>query len=179
MPLYSLVAWPPAALADWLGRQQARLGLAAYGPPHLNVRTPFEWDGTEGALHAQVEASLRGLPAFEARLAGWRRFPHTIFLEVELTGGLRTAHARALDLPGAPAGPRDGEGYIPHLTLALGLLTWAEDDTWREVQRLRPPLKTWRVDELALTLERPGTLDEVRRFGLAAPVSDSAGKRRK
>ncbi len=169
MPLYSLVAWPPDALGDWLQRKQALLGLAAYGPPHLNIRTPFEWSGSEGELQANIEEALRGLPGFEAQLRGWRRFPHTIFLEAELGDGLRDAHERTLKLPGVQVGPRDGDDYIPHLTLALGLLSWAEDDTWREVVQLTPPLMHWPVTELALTLERPGTLSEVRRYPLAAP----------
>lgn len=167
MALYGLLAWPPAPLADWLTARQRQLGLAAYGPPHLNIRTPFEWPGPQALLSAGVARALRGVPPFEVRLKGWRRFPHTIFMELSLDPALRLAHQHSLALDGVEAGPRDGGEYIPHLTLALGLLDWAEEGAWQAVQALEPPpLDRWTVDELALTLERPGTLQEVARFRL-------------
>lgn len=167
MALYGLLAWPPAPLARWLTAQQRQLGLAAYGPPHLNLRTPFEWEGQEAELRACVARALRGVGAFEVSLHGWRRFPHTIFLELALDSSLRQAHQYSLALDGVPAGPRDGQEYIPHLTLALGILPWAEEGAWQKVQALAaPPLTRWTVRELALTLERQGTLQEVARFRL-------------
>ena len=168
--LYSLVAWPPHELARWVAEVQRDLGLAAFGAPHLNLRAPFEYAGDEGVL---LDASARvalDLPAFEVRFRAWRRFPHTVFLELAAVEALREAHARSLrELPVAPS-ERDGDGYLPHLTLALGVCPWAEGDVWARVKELVPPVLSWTVDAFALTLEQRGEIVELARFGLAQPA---------
>lgn len=158
MTLYSLVAWPPGELAVWMQALQARLRLAAYGAPHLNLRAPFEWAGSEAELGDQLRRALQGQVPFEACLSGWQRFPHTIYLGVERTAGVQGAHARSLTLPAAPPGERDGQHYRPHLTLALGLLPWAEAAAWQAVQPHTPPLAGWTVRELALTRDDGGEI---------------------
>lgn len=167
MGLYSLVAWPPEDLARWVVKVQRTQGFASYGAPHLNVRTPFEFEGDEGLLTDAVALALHGLSAFEVTFRAWRRFPHTIFLELHKAPLLMEAHARVLrELP-VPAGDRDAQGYLPHLTLALGLCPWAEDAAWQAITHLVPPVLSWTVDAFALTLENRGEIVELARFPLA------------
>lgn len=167
--LYSLVAWPSGPLAAWVMAEQRARGFASFGAPHLNVRTPFEYAGDEGALIDGCAEVARGMSRFEARFRGWRRFPHTIFLELERSAPLDELHGRSLRLLPVEAGARDGEAYIPHLTLALGLCSWAEEDAWAGVQGLVPPVLTFPVERLALTLEQGGEIVELARYELAAP----------
>lgn len=167
MPLYSLVAWPPRELAAWVRRVQAERGLASFGPPHLSVRTPFEFAGDEGELLRAADATRRGLRAFEARFRGWRRFPHTLFLELHPDPALLAAHGRALAHLPAPATEHDGDGFLPHLTLALGVCPWASDAAWAAVRDLVPPVLAWTVDALALTREERGDVVELARYPLA------------
>ncbi|ADV67284.1 2'-5' RNA ligase family protein [Deinococcus maricopensis] len=166
MSLYSLVVWPPDELDGWLTRHQAALGVAGYGPPHLNVRTPFQWDGDESDLAARFRRALDGVRPFDVRVKGWRRFPHVFFLEMQRTPELLDLHERALAVEALPGGTRDGSGFIPHLTMALGVCSWAENPLWAQVALLDPPLMGWRVREVALTREHQGALIEVRRYPL-------------
>lgn len=164
--LYSLVAWPPSELAGWMQDLQGRLNLAAYGAPHLNLRAPFEWAGPEAELDAQLRRALRGLSAFEVHLIGWQRFPHTIFLGVERSPAVWQAHTCSLQLSDAPPSARDAEAYRPHLTLALGLLPWAEDAAWQAAQPHTPPTAGWTARELALTRDEGGEISTLETYRL-------------
>jgi len=153
---------------------QRDLGFASYGAPHLNIRTPFEYEGSEAELMSAVDRTVRGLPPFDVRFRAWRRFPHTIFLELERAPLLMEAHARALrELP-APGTTRDADGFLPHLTLALGLCDWAEDNAWEAVKPLVPPVLTWTVGAVALTLEARGEILELARYVLREPGGSGA-----
>ncbi len=178
MGLYSLVAWPSAGLATWVAAEQRARGFASFGAPHLNVRTPFEYAGDEGALLEGCARVARGLAPFEARFRGWRRFPHTIFLELERSAPLDELHERSLRLLPVAAGARDAGAYIPHLTLALGLCPWAEEDAWASVLPLVPPVLTFPVERLALTLEQGGEIVELARYDLTGPEETSVGAAR-
>ena len=80
-PLYGLVAWPSPELDRWLRAQQLRLGVRAYGEPHLNLRAPFPISGTEEELVAVLRSVLGGVPCFDVQIRGWRTFPGVVFLE--------------------------------------------------------------------------------------------------
>ncbi|WP_019586984.1 2'-5' RNA ligase family protein [Deinococcus apachensis] len=165
-PLYSLVAWPPEALDTWLRRTQERLNVRAFGVPHLNLRAPFQTDLRTTELVAAFREVLRGEGPFEVRVRGWKRVPHVIFLECELDAQLADLHARALRVGPSSRAPHDGEQYIPHLTLALGLLPWAEDEVWEQVRGLVPPVQAFTVNVLSLTREERGEVQELHTFPL-------------
>ncbi|GBF05550.1 RNA ligase of LigT family [Deinococcus aerius] len=165
-PLYSLVAWPPEALDTWLRRTQERLNVRAFGVPHLNLRAPFQTDLRTPELVAAFREVLRGEGPFEVRVKGWKRVPHVIFLECELDARLANLHARALSVGPSSRAPHDGERYIPHLTLALGLLPWAEDEVWEQVRDLMPPVQAFTVNVLSLTREERGEVQELHTFPL-------------
>lgn len=165
LPLYGLVAWPSKELHCWLKVQQRRLGVAAYGEPHLNLRVPFPLTGSEDELVADVRALLDNVPPFEVEVEGWRVFPGVVFLSCEAPE-LRQLHDRALRLPGAPPQPLDDKDYLPHLTLALGVLPWARNGLDRELSALEPPARSFRVSALSLLRDGYGELREVHTFPL-------------
>ncbi|MEW6422638.1 MAG: 2'-5' RNA ligase family protein [Deinococcota bacterium] len=165
-PLYSLVAWPPEALDTWLRRTQEHLNVRAFGAPHLNLRAPFQTELGQAELVAAFRDVLRGEKPFEVRVKGWKRLPHMLFLECDLSPHLADLHARALSVGPSSRASHDGTGYIPHLTLALGVLPWAEDFLWEQVQVIRPPLDRFTVNVLSLTREEHGEVQEVHTFPL-------------
>ncbi|PYE56301.1 2'-5' RNA ligase family protein [Deinococcus yavapaiensis] len=168
MALYSLVAWPPAELAAWVRSVQRTHGLAAFGAPHLSLRSPFEYHGDEARLLERCERIAAGTRAFEVTCDEVVRFPGMIFLNLRRTPELLAVHERTLAcLPAAPT-ERDGEGFLPHVTLALGVCSWAEEDTWRAVKDLRPPVERWTVRNVALTRERSGDVLELARYPLVS-----------
>lgn len=171
-PLYSLVAWPPEALDTWLRRTQERLGVRGFGAPHLNLRAPFQTELSPAQLVAAFREALRGACAFEARVQGWKRLPHLLFLEFERTPALEGLHARALGVGPSTRAAHDGADYTPHLTLGLGILPRAEDELWAEVRTLVPPLLHFEVGVLSLTREERGEVQEVHTF----PLRGKAGE---
>ncbi|WP_420596787.1 2'-5' RNA ligase family protein [Deinococcus sp.] len=166
MGLYSLVAWPTAELGRWLSDVQQRLGISSFGAPHLNLRVPFEYSGDAKTLICDVRQSLAGVPPFQVEFLRWRRFPHIIFLEYALSVPLHDLHQRLTQLPGAPAGSYDGEHFIPHVSLAIGVCDWAEEAVWQELEALRPPQGSFEVRAASLTREDGGELREVHTFPL-------------
>lgn len=166
MPLYSVVAWPSAELGQWLTGVQRRLGVSSYGDPHLNLRVPFEYAGQPQTLICDVRRSLAGMPPFQAEFVRWRHFPHVFFLEYALSVPLHDLHQRLIQVPGAPAGKYDGEQFIPHLSLAIGVCDWAEERLWRELEQLCPPQSSFEVQAASLTREGGGELREVHTFPL-------------
>lgn len=165
-PLYSIVAWPPEVLDTWMRRQQDRLNVRSFGLPHLNLRAPFQTPLSNTELVGTVRQALDSQPGFEVRLKGWKRVPGIIFLECELSGPLAAMHRRLLDIGPSSVAPYDGDAYRPHLTLALGILPWASDEIWREVEALRPPLEHFTVSALSLTREYRGEVQELHTFPL-------------
>ena len=164
--LYSVVAWPTTELREWLLEMQGRLGLCGFGEAHLNLRVPFEYAGGSQSLISEVRHCLEDVGPFEVEFLRWRKFPHIIFLEYALNGPLRRLHDQLLSIPGAPGGPYDGETFIPHLSLAIGVCAWAEHDVWETLQTLSPPHSRFTVSAASLTREDGGELREVHTFPL-------------
>jgi 2'-5' RNA ligase len=168
-PLYGLVAWPSPELDRWLRTQQLRLEVRAYGEPHLNLRAPFPILGTEEALISSLRGMLSGVPCFGVRLKGWRTFASVMFLECERSAALGDLHEQVLALPGAPPQPYDQKDYIPHLTLALGVLPWRQQGLAEELVDLHPPVAGFEVSAISLTREAGGEVREVHTFPLRVP----------
>lgn len=168
-PLHSLVAWPPAELDGWLRRTQERLNVRAFGLPHLNLRAPFRTPLGSRELVSAFRHLLAETPPFEVRILGWKQLPHALMLECERAPELLALHRRALEgLPSSQA-PYDGDAYMPHLTLALGILPWAEAHLWEEVRHLTPPISHFTVTALSLTREMRGEVQELHTFPLEKP----------
>lgn len=177
--LYGLVAWPSPELDRWLTTQRRELGIQGYGAPHLNLRAPFPLPvpagccaadsaraQAEARLIAEVRQALCGLRPVQVQLSGWTFFPHVALLGCQRSAALEDLHRRALSLPGAPPQPYDQKDYLPHLTLALGLLDWAEPDLRARISALVPPTDQFEVRALSLLREVSGELREVHTFPL-------------
>lgn len=165
-PLHSLVAWPPEALDTWMRRTQARLGVSGFGLPHLNIRAPFQTSLSAAELTAAFRDVLRDQTEFEVQIKGWKRLPNVLFLQCGAGGILRALHERALEVGPSSRAPYDGPDFVPHLTLALGVLPCAEDELWTAVQDLRPPVSSFTVQALSLTREERGEVQELHTFPL-------------
>ena len=175
-PLYSIVAWPPEALDSWLRRLQDRLNVRGFGLPHLNVRAPFQTPLRSAELVAVCRDVLRGQPAFDVQVRGWKQLPGVIFLECELSPDLRALHDRTLSIEPSSRARYDGPEYRPHLTLALGVLKWAEPVLWEKIRDLTPPVTHFRVEALSLTKEHRGEVQELHTFPLLdLPPADPPG----
>ncbi|WP_407538756.1 2'-5' RNA ligase family protein [Deinococcus radiomollis] len=174
-PLYGLVAWPSPELDRWLRAQQLRLGARAYGEPHLNLRAPFPISGTEDELVSLLRSVLGGVPCFDVQIKGWRTFPSVVFLECVRSAELETLHEQVLALKCAPPQPYDQKDYIPHLTLALGVLPWYQKQLEPELERLHPPVGHFEVSALSLTREAGGEVREVHTFPLRVTDNDGTG----
>ncbi|WP_295814896.1 2'-5' RNA ligase family protein [uncultured Deinococcus sp.] len=169
-PLHSVVAWPPAVLDTWMRRLQRDLNVAGFGTPHLNLRAPFQTPLSSSELVSGLRSALRDLPAFEVRLRGWKRLPGVIFLECEPDDPLLHLHDLVLGVGPSSRAPYDGADYRPHLTLALGVLPWAADMLWQDVQTRLPPVSTFTVEALSLTRESRGEVQELHTFPLRPAV---------
>jgi 2'-5' RNA ligase len=169
-PLYSIVAWPPETLDSWLRRLQERLNVRGFGLPHLNLRAPFQTPLGSPELVDACRGVLRGQAAFDVQIRGWKQVPGVIFLECELSAELRALHDRTLTIEPSSRARYDGPEYRPHLTLALGVLPWAEPLLWETVRDLTPPVTSFRVEALSLTREHRGEVQELHTFPLAGPA---------
>ncbi len=180
-PLYGLVAWPCAELDGWLRQQQQQLGVRAYGDPHLNLRAPFyiqqasTVQQSEETLMQALRALLAGVPSFEVQVRGWRTFPGIVFLECERSPELLALHDLVLALLAAPPQPYDKREYLPHLTLALGVLPWAWQALKAQLEGLSSPVPGFRVSALSLTRESGGEVRELHTFPLTDAVSFKDG----
>lgn len=164
---YSLVAWPPEELDSWMRQLQKRLGIRGFGPPHLNLRAPFETTLSSAQLIELFREALGDVTTFEMRFVDCRRFPHVFFLEFELTPKIKALHFKLLEhIQPTDQGPYDGEAYRPHLTLGLCVLPHAADQLWEELRDLVPPLLSFEVNVLSLTLEVRGEVQELHTFPL-------------
>ena len=165
-PLHSIVAWPPEVLDTWMRRQQERLNVRSFGLPHLNLRAPFQTPLSSAELLSAMREAVGPQQAFTVRVKGWKHLPSVIFLECELSEELTDLHRRVLQVGPSSRAPYDGEEYRPHLTLALGVLPWANDYLWQEVQQLEPPVQEFTVTALSLTREERGEVQELHTFPL-------------
>lgn len=174
-PLHSIVAWPCESLDTWMRKQQERLNVRSFGLPHLNLRAPFQTTLKSAELVAAMREVLRDQHTFEVRIKGWKRLPNVIFLECELDAELRDLHLRVLSVGPSSQAPYDGAEYRPHLTLALGVLPWASDFLWEEVQLLRPPIDRFTVTALSLTREERGEVQELHTYPLIGAAEIDEG----
>ncbi|MDV6375688.1 2'-5' RNA ligase family protein [Deinococcus arenicola] len=175
-PLYSLVAWPPQVLDTWMRRAQAGLNVSGFGLPHLNLRAPFQSSLDSAELVGAFREGLRGTAALDVRVRGWKRLSGVVFLEFELDPALADLHARMLAVGPSSRAPYDGADYRPHLTLALGILPWAEDLLWEQIRQLTPPLERFTVEALSLTREQRGEVQELHTFPLITQHEEPHGQ---
>ena len=160
--LYGVTAWPPPALRDFIVEFQARHRVAAYGQPHFNLRYPFRWAGTEEELVERVASAAATLAPFRATIDGWKEFPGALFLAVRPTPAVRAAHAAVLAAGGEPLNPgMDAASYVPHISVALGLLPSSRDEVVAAARATRPPVAAWLVSRLVVTRDNHGELLEV------------------
>ena len=93
--------------------------------PHVTVKIPFAWEGAPEAFLAPVRSACAAVRPFTAALGAPARFPggQVLYLSVN-SPGLPVLHRSVmLALAGlVPVDPRghEGDGYTPHLTLAVG-----------------------------------------------------------
>lgn len=166
---YSLVAWPPPRLDGWLRKLQEELGISGFGVPHINIRAPFQTELTRRELMNRFREALDGADAFEVTVKGFKRYKSVIFLECEASARMLYLHMVALGVGPSTRSPYDGESYAPHLTLALGLLPWAEDELWQQITARELPVTRFRVSALSLTIEEKGEFIELHTFPLREP----------
>lgn len=176
-PLHSLVAWPPEVLDTWMRRQQEKLNVRAFGLPHLNLRAPFQTTLRSAEMICALRELLKDEPELTVRIKGWKRLPSVFFLECQLTAQLERLHAKALQINPSSRAPYDGHDYRPHLTLALGILPWAEDHLWEQIRQLHPPIQEFTVQALSLTREERGEVQELHTFPLLTPDNQAAVQR--
>jgi 2'-5' RNA ligase len=112
-------------------RSQIEAFRARWGHPHHNVephatvKAPFPWDGDPEQLLTPVRSACAALAPFPARLGAPARFggAGVLYLTVD-SPGLHQLHLAVLEALSGLLPPRDdaheGEGYTPHLTLAVG-----------------------------------------------------------
>lgn len=171
--LYGILALPPTPLKNWIERFQERHELASYGTPHLNLRSPFVWSGSESSLIAACQKQFADLPPLELELSGWERFSSTVFIGVKPTPLLERFHQTALYLPDTQTSSMDGPNFVPHVTVALGICPWAFRRMWREVTAESIPSSTWLIQELYLAKDNAGELEIVGSLELGRLVSAS------
>ena len=144
--MYGVLVWPPEDLRRFMEELQAARGVRGFGPPHLNLRQPFDW------------------PPFRVRLGDWRFFPQGVVYLRAYGGGAFRRLYHALEPLAPPLKEIEGPSYIPHLTLALGL---SPEEAKALAQSLPPPpRRSFLVREAALVRDEGEGLVEVARFPL-------------
>lgn len=111
-------------------------------------------DGIEGGrprIEGRVRRSLAGIPSFDARVTGIDYFDEplagpgpVLYLAVE-SPGLMDVHHRLVEEFNAVPG-FEGEGYVPHVTLARG----GDRATARQLAEQDIDPMTWTVNEFVL-----------------------------
>lgn len=160
--VYGITGWPPPRLRDFVLEFQRRHGVTSYGQPHLNLRYPFLWAGTEDELIERFQAICTQIPAFRAEITGWADFPNALYIGIRPSPEVFEAHERVLEIGGASlyAG-LDQSDYVPHLTVALGLTDENRAPIIDAARRERIPRRSWTVTNLVLTRDENGDLKEV------------------
>ena len=162
--MYGVLVWPPEDLRRFMEELQAARGVRGFGPPHLNLRQPFDWPDEEEALRIALAGILRGHPPFRVRLGDWRFFPQGVVYLRAYGGGAFRRLFHALEPLAPPLKEIEGPSYIPHLTLALGL---SPEEAKALAQSLPPPpRRSFLVREAALVRDEGEGLVEVARFPL-------------
>lgn len=124
--------------------------------PHITVKAPFEWHEQPEDFLLPVRAACATAVPFSVCLPGTGRFGEdkVLFLTVDADGlkALHLAVTSALEglLPSDPRS-HEGEGYSPHLTLAVGRFgidAAGMGDMERAAQAELTDLGTFRVESL-------------------------------
>jgi 2'-5' RNA ligase len=124
--------------------------------PHVTVKIPFAWAGDPEGFLAPVRAACASVRPFAVRLGEPGRFPEAqvLYLTLHAEGLPRLHRAVMAALDGlVPVDPRghEGEGYHPHLTLAVGRFGIAPDGLERmeaEARRELADLPAFQVESL-------------------------------
>jgi len=119
--VYGVLVWPPEDLRAFMEGLQAARGVRGFGPPHMNLRQPFDWPYEEEALKLALLGLLRGQAPFRVRLGRWGYFPQGVVYLRAYGGRPFQGLYQALEALAPPLKEIEGPSYIPHLTLALGL----------------------------------------------------------
>ena len=118
-----------------------------------------------------VDRSIEGVDPFDVELTQFNLFPDVVYAEVDAGGRLERLNRRLCADPAATTLARDGEGFIPHLTLGYltgsegydSLVTFLEDN--RELD-----FPTLTVGQVALAVrgvgEWPPTYDSLETYDL-------------
>jgi 2'-5' RNA ligase len=146
--VYGVLVWPPEDLQVFMEELQAVHGVRGFGPPHLNLRQPFEWPYEEEALKRALLGLLRGHAPFRVRLGRWGFFPPGVVYLRAYGGRAFQKLYHALEALAPPLKEIEGPSYIPHLTLALGLSEEAARDLAQSLPP--PPRRSFSVKEVAL-----------------------------
>lgn len=142
---------------------QAARGVRGFGPPHLNLRQPFDWPYEEEALRIALAGILRGHPLSRPPGGLALLSPGVVYLRAYGGGAFRRLY-HALEPLAPPLKEIEGPSYIPHLTLALGL---SPEEAKALAQSLPPPpRRSFLVREAALVRDEGEGLVEVARFPL-------------
>lgn len=126
MPSFFLAVVPPEGLREQIEDFRGHWGHPHHNvEPHITVKAPFPWQREPEAFLAPLQEACLALKPFEAQLGAPSRFEQArvLYLAVQ-SPGMHRLHKAVLD---AVAGPiplnphgHEGEGYTPHLTLAVG-----------------------------------------------------------
>ncbi|HEY3368054.1 MAG TPA: 2'-5' RNA ligase family protein [Symbiobacteriaceae bacterium] len=125
MSRYFFGVAPPTAMEARLEVFRGRWGHPHHDvEPHVTVKAPFVWNQEPALVLGPVRMACNGLLPFPVRLGAPARFPDAgvLFLSVE-SEGLPLLHRAVVEaLAGLVEQDRrghEGEGYHPHLTLAV------------------------------------------------------------
>jgi 2'-5' RNA ligase len=164
--VYGILVWPPEALEAFLSGLQAKHGVRGFGPPHLNLRQPFDWEHGEESLKIAVEAVLRSHAPFRFKLGSWSSFEQGVVYLRAYGGAPFKKLYRALEPLAPPLKEIEGPSYIPHLTLALGL---SKEGAAALAHSLpKPPIGSFALREVVLVKDTAeGELVGVGRFKLS------------
>jgi 2'-5' RNA ligase len=122
---YFFAVSPPEPLSSKIDALRERWGHPHHRvQPHITVKAPFQWHEQPEAFLAPVRAACAAAAPFDIRLSGTGRFGEARVLYLTVDGdGLKPLHLAVISqldglLP-ADARAHEGEGYSPHLTLAV------------------------------------------------------------
>ncbi|HWI61386.1 MAG TPA: 2'-5' RNA ligase family protein [Symbiobacteriaceae bacterium] len=122
MSRYFFAVIPPEPAQSAIEAFRARWGHPHHNvEPHITVKAPFQWPGDPEAFLAPVRAVCAAHGPIKVRLGQPARFGDAVlFLTVEspLLKHLHIDVINGVPTPGDPLG-HEGEGYTPHLTLAV------------------------------------------------------------
>lgn len=113
---------------------------------------PGEFASTrEPALVDAIGNALTETGPFEASFPRYNLFPTVVYAEATTDGALERANRRLCEVAGIPTYERDGDGFVPHCTLAQFANRHRVETVFSFLERHRAlSVPTVRVDRLAL-----------------------------